>query len=60
MTVREKIFEIWGLGIGNWGLGIGDWDRGHLALTLASPLGEEGHAVAKGLVGKSSNGVKRQ
>ena len=47
---ERKIF----LKYGDWGLGTGDWikgrgrGRGHLALTLASPLGEEGHAVAKG------------
>ena len=37
------------MGIRDWGRGRDrDRDRGHLALTLASPLGEEGHAVAKG------------
>ena len=25
INYKEKLFEKWGLGIGDWGLGIGDW-----------------------------------
>jgi len=25
LSINLKIYENWGLGIGDWGLGIGDW-----------------------------------
>ena len=28
ILLRIKVYEIWGLGIGDWGLGIGDWGLG--------------------------------